>query len=233
MPHNQLPNYIRAGPWDSIGKKNARELTIINTYRHFFNKQIPSDKQYWSMCGAHFDVNGKPLLGELGFLLKRGLISKDQYFGVDREASIINKNRELFPDINWIEGDFLDSMETHLYNENFNPAIINYDGIMQPKFGSRYLKQILKFVDYNISNKLLLLSTFILTNPYSGAEKLTFTIQDAMKEIASIYWIPDHWTVIPQAYVYSGMTSKVGVIIFIKDKHDLNNITFTKNRKIK
>ena len=232
MPHSQLPNYIRAGPWDSVGKKNARELTIINAYRRFFDKQIPSDKQYWSMCGAHFDANGLPLLGELGFLLKRELISKDQYFGVDREEVIINKNRKLFPDTNWIKGDFLDTMELYLHNGNFNPAIINYDGIMQPKFGSRYLKRILKFVDYNFNDKLLLLATFILTNPYSGAENLTYDIQDAMNEIASIYWIPDHWSILPQAYVYSGINAKVGVIMFIKDEHDINNITFTKNRKI-
>ena len=232
MPHSQLPNYIRAGPWDSIGKKNARQVTIIDTYRRFFDKHIPADKQFWSMCGAHFNAKGLPLLGELGFLLKNGLVDKNQYFGVDREDSIINKNEELFPDTNWIKGDFIDSMELYLHNKNFNPAIINYDGIMQPKLGSRDFKRILKFVDYNFGDELLLASTFILTNPYSGAEKVTFDINDAINEIISIYWIPDHWTILPQAYVYSGITSKVGVILFVKEEHDINNITFTKNRKI-
>ncbi len=81
MPHSQLPNYIRAGPWDSIGKKNARQVTIIDTYRRFFDKHIPADKQFWSMCGAHFNAKGLPLLGELGFLLKNGLVDKNRQQG--------------------------------------------------------------------------------------------------------------------------------------------------------
>jgi len=236
MPHSQIPNYIRAGPWDCIEKKVSRRLTIIDVYRQFFQEQVPENKQYWSMCGAHFDKDGRPILGELGYLLENGLIQKHQYFGVDQELSIIENNRKLFPDINWVHGDFKDVMEQFYLNGKFNPAIINYDGVMQPRFGVHYLKKILKFLDYNFRDELLLVSNFVLVNPYSKSDKLKFTIQYTLDELFSIYWIPDHWKILPKAYLYSGVSqvdeSQMGVIMLVKGKHDIRHITFSKNRKI-
>lgn len=236
MPHSQIPNYIRAGPWDCIEKKFARSLTIINVYRQLFEKQIPEDKQYWSMCGAHFDKNRLPILGELGHLLENELIEKHQFFGVDRESSIIESNRKLFPEVNWIHGDFKDTMESYLLDGRFNPAIINYDGVMQPRFGVRYLKKIMKLLDCNFTDEVLLVSNFVLMNPYSRSDSLRFTIHYTLNELSSVYWIPDHWRILSKAYVYSGVSrrdnAQMGVIMFVKSKHNIKHITFTKDRKI-
>lgn len=181
------------------------------------------------MCGAHFNRDG-PIKGELGHLVETGLISTTQFNGVDREETIIKANRDLHSNINWFHGDFLDVMKQETLNHHFNPAIINYDGVMQPKRGAAYLKDIMKFIDHNVSDHLLLISNFILINPYTHAEKYQFTIHDAIKKLKDIYWFPNHWKVIPQAYVYTGVgknnRTQMGMIMFIKDIHDINNITY-------
>ncbi len=236
MPRNKVPGYVLAGPWDCDEKKSARSLTIIDIYKHFFHKNIPKDKQYWTMCGAHFGINGTPILGECGHLLDEGLIDKDQFYGVDREESIIDMNKTLFPAIKWIHGDFVDTIENNILLNSFNPAIINYDGVMQPKYGTKYLKRLLKLLDYNYEEEVLLISNFVLKNPYRSANILTYSIDETVEELSKIYWVPDHWTIIPKGYVYSGFSrnsnSIMGVIMFIKDKHNINNITITPNRKI-
>jgi len=235
MARHQAARYITDSPWDSDIKKYARELTIIDIYKHFYGDKLPIDKEYWSMCGAHFAEDGHNISGELGFLLERGLITSNQYRGVDQEESIIEKNKELFPGINWINGDFVDTMLSKISEGNFNPAIINYDGVMQPKFGVRYLKRVLDMVDHNFGDEVIVASTFTLTNPYTNDPKVTYTIADTMRELAKVYWIPDHWEIFPQACVYSGIRQcavKMGVIIFIKGKHDIHNINHTPNRMI-
>lgn len=236
MPRNKSPSYVYASPWDCETKKFARFMTIIDIYKRIFNTQIPKDKQYWTMCGAHFDKEGLPLLGELGQILDKKLITPNQFYGVDREESIIEKNSKLFPDTNWIHGDFVETLESWLLGGKFNPAVINYDGVMQPKRGMRYFKQILKLLDYNYGDEVLLISNFILRNPYRTSDVLTFSIDDTIKELSELYFFPDHWSVFPKAYVYDGYSSKsnsqMGVIIFVKTKHDINNIQITPNRRI-
>lgn len=230
MSQQHIPKYVTDCEWDSIAKVQSRIITIIDLYRQVFKRNsIPDDKQYWSMCGAHFNRDG-PLKGELGHLTETGLISPTQFNGVDRELSIIEANQDLHPDINWFHGDFLEVMEEEYLEGRFNPVIINYDGVMQPKRGSSYLKDIMKFIDHNISDELLLIANFILINPYTFEEKYQYTIHDAIKALKDIYWIPKHWGTMHQAYVYPGSSknnrTEMGMIMFIKEKHNPSETQF-------
>ena len=64
-------------------KLTAREETIIKYYRRVFHESLPKEKQYWSMC-AQCAQNGKLIPGtELDQVLKEGLITPDQFHGVD------------------------------------------------------------------------------------------------------------------------------------------------------
>jgi len=236
MPYHKDPNYVAASPWESKPKQIARELTIVDSYKKVFGQKIPKDKQYWTMCGAHFDKDELPLSGEFGQVVNKNLIDSSQFYGVDQEESIINKNRKLFPDTKWMHGDFVDTMLSHSLSGNFNPAIINYDGVLQPVYGSRYLKKIMKLLDWNFDKEVLLVANFVLKNPYRNDDKLSFSVNDTIKELAKIYFFPDHWSIIPEAYVYSGHSTKsnsqMGVVMFIKQKHDINNIQITPNRRL-
>ena len=227
---SHLKKYINNSDWDSIGKIQSRTITIIELYRKVFKRDcLPDEKQYWTMCGAHFNRDG-PLVGEFGHIIKDKLIKPYQFYGIDREKIIIDNNIKMYPDVKWIHGDFLEIIEsTHLRGE-FNPEIINYDGILQPKNGTKYLKFIMKFIDHNISNSLLLISNFILVNPYTYDQKYRYTIDNTIDRLKQIYWFPKHWNVIPQAYVYPGASknnkTEMGMIMFVKEKHDINNIIY-------
>lgn len=232
------PNYVENSQWDCIENVYAREKTIIELYRLLFQRDsIPKDRQYWTMCGAYFNFKQNRIVkGELVQLLKAGFIKPEQFYGVDREQIIIDKNRELFPEIKWIHGDFEKSMLSYSISGNFNPAIINYDGVMQPVYGMRYLKKIMKLLDWNFSNDVLLIASFVLKNPYRKSDKLTFSIPDTLEELSKIYFFPDHWLLIPNAYCFTGHSRKakaeMGVLMFLKEKHDINNMHITPNRKI-
>ena len=235
-----IPNYVDNCQWDSDLKVNSRIISIISMYRQFFNERLPPGKQYWSMCGAHFTKSGKKitkLKGELGHITKEGLIEQDQFYGVDEVKSIIDHNREIHPDVKWYHGDFLETMEEiSSIDGEFNPHIINYDGVMLPKFGTQYLSSILNFIDYNVKGELLLISNFVLKSPYRSNPKYKFTIQETIEELSKAYWLPDHWDIYPQSYVYKGASifakTEMGMLIFVKQKHDITNITYTRDRRI-
>ncbi len=232
MPHSQKSNYIINSPWDSVNKQSARWITIINLYKELFQRaHIPENQQYWSLCGAHTKEN-KPIKGELGHLLEYKLIQKNQYYGIDREHIIIKNNKKYFPDINWVHGDFVETIENAISNGSFNPAIVNYDGVMQPDNSTQYLKKIMTLIDHNIDNELMLISNFVLWNPYRSLITLRYDVSSVLQKLKNIYWIPNHWSLYPETYLYTNSQAKMGVFIFIKKEHEINNIQYTQNRVI-
>jgi hypothetical protein len=91
MPHKSDSIYVNCAKWDAKEKYSARYLTIIELYRKIFEmKAIPTDKQFWSLCGSQFRKK-EEIFGELAHLLDEKLIQINQYFGVDREKKIIQK----------------------------------------------------------------------------------------------------------------------------------------------
>lgn len=232
MPHSSPSKYIENASWDNKEKQDARSTTIVELYRCVFEQEsIPEDGQYWSMCGAHFNRSG-PLKGELGQLVECGLIRPGQYFGVDREKSIIENNKKFFPGINWIHSDFLTAMKKAAIRKTFNPSIVNYDGVMQPKFGSQYLKKIFRLLDYHITTEVLLICNFVLSNPYTNSKQQIYSIDEIGNQLKKLYWFPDHWHLCPKAYEYKNSEAKMGVVMFGKERHDIKNITYTPNRKM-
>ena len=232
MPHAKQANYIHSSPWDHPKKKLSRWITIIELYRELFKRQkIPDDKQYWSLCGNHIRDN-KPIEGELGYLLKYDFVNRDQYYGIDREKYVIKKNREYYPDINWICDDFYEAIKKAIINKYFNAEIINYDGVMQPKNSVHYLKKIMSLLDHNFEGELMLNSNFVLSNPYNPSMKLRYKIECVLDRLKEIYLMPDHWQLYYESYIYTHSQANMGILIFVKERHDINNIQYSKNRKI-
>jgi len=226
--------YLRNPQWDHPKKVESRRQTVILPYRQHFQQRLPLDQQYWTMCGAHFDRNGESIQGELGQLLKEGLIEPEQFHGVDRESEIINHNIALHPDVRWHLGDFRQVMEQAAIDNAFNPGIINYDGVMQVRLGSRYLKSIMQLVDHNAPKPVLLVANFLMNNPYC----LT-GVRDAIeiiRELEKVYIFPDHWSLQPWCYVYFGTGNKSRTwmcsLVFIKQEHDPDDLSFTKGRRL-
>lgn len=236
MPHSKQPNYLVASTWTGADKTNARTITIIDTYKEVFGSSIPFNRHYWTMCGAHFDINLNPVHGELNQLLDTSLIEKPQFCGVDREVTIIEKNKKLYPLIQWFHGDFYETMESAAIRGDFNPAIINYDGVMQPRYGAQYIIKIFKLLDRMFEGEVLLITNFVLANPYNGSEKVTYTIEETLDIIITSHKFPDHWSVLPFAYTYGGYSklsnAQMGVLGFVKKRHEIRKMRYSSNREV-
>lgn len=101
-------------------KFKAREENIAIYRRLTGNTSIPSGRGYWTLCNLQPPTDKS----EIVQLVKAGMISKRQFFGVDMDTSIIAKNRQWHPDANWLAGEWL---EVLWKEEEFNPGMVYLD----------------------------------------------------------------------------------------------------------
>lgn len=220
--------YITKPQWDDLKKVHSREETILQTCHDYLGDRIGPDRQYWTLAGSYCSKDHEMAQDnlELNQLIHSGIIEENQYHGVDLNASIIENNKILYPNVNWHHGDFLKVMKNF---DDFNPGFINYDGVMQKYFGVKYLRDILRFLDYNVNQKLVLTANFCLNNPYKKA----YNIDDGdaiFESLKRIYRIPSHWLVKPSYYCYNGSGQKskswMATLVMVKEPHDCENVEF-------
>ena len=198
----ETSNYINNSQWSKDPKKiESRKQTIILPYQKFFQQSIPLEKQYWTMCSSYFNSEGKTT-GELHQMLDAELITSDQFYGVDNNKEIIEKNKKYYPNINWIYDDFIEAMKKACFKGEFNPGIINLDNVRQYKKAVKYLKKLLYFIDYNVNGELLVVSNIMLNNPYVNSKTRKDSIDKIVDYLQKIYIIPDHWGIYPLYYEY-------------------------------
>jgi len=235
MPRKYI-NYKENPQWDDPKKVESRIQTIILPGRRLYGKSIPKDKQYWTLCGQHWkkDETGKitKAEGEFGQIIKSKLITKDQFYGVDRDENTIKLNKQFYPNVNWYCGDFKGTMSNASIEGTFNPAIINFDSTTGIEWGISYLKPLLMFIDYNVNDKLLLLVNLLFKNPYRKDKEHEGT--EMIERLKKRYLFPDHWSVSKRYYRYLGTGDRshsiMGTIAFVKKAHE--KITITKNRNL-
>ena len=215
-----MPNYVDKAIWDDPKKLEAREHTIVEIYREHFGESLPPDKQYWTMCGAHFNGNNK-LDGELMHAVNAGVIEPRQFRGVDKEASIIRKNAEVYPETTWINDDFYWAMASAADRGEFNPAIVNYDGVMMKRGGARYLNKLIMLIDDETGAKvpMLLLANFMLNNPHGGdaMDDSNAVFEEIQRNCPRLH----EWSVLRWCYPYSGSGkrshTKMCTFVFMKN----------------
>lgn len=220
-----MPNYTVNPHWDTSQKIASREDSVLIPYREHFARSIPPKTQYWTLCGAHYTgEHGHEVAagGEFTQHLDKGLFEPRQFHGVDRDPHTIAMNKRFYPGVNWHCGDFLATIKKAQISRAFNPAIINYDSVHEPKRGGLYLRKLMHFIDLHVAGELMLAANFVLSNPRSGH---VFSSDDVIEMVErDAYQIPDHWTVLPKSYVYGGgaaanSRSLMGTLIFLKSAH--------------
>ncbi len=235
-------NYIDNPHWDTPRKIESRADSVLLPYQIFFGKQLPTKRQHWTLCGAHYTKDESGLhkaKGEYGQLTQAGLIQPHQFIGVDQSEQIVETNRRLYPDVTWLHGDFLDTMRQAAVDGNFNPGIINYDGVREPRLAARDLRGIFKLVDYNVQGPLLFLANVVLRGTYRT--KQAHSGSEVTDAVMQRYIFADHWSICPFYYQYQGgaslkrqhvtRVSEMGVFIFIKREHS-GHPTFTPKRRL-
>lgn len=185
--------------WSCKNKQDARQNTIIDLYRLYFCNALPSVKQYWTTCGLCFNTPGS----ELDQMLQSGLITPEQFYGVDRKEDIIEQNKKLV-DSHWFHGDFIDQIQLA---EDFNPGIIDVDIIHLKKKGSVYLGRLLSYLtDIDVSD-FMVVANMMLCNPHHGIEIYDGNeIIEEMSKVNSFQyaWLSGKWRLHPDRFEYVG-----------------------------
>ena len=103
--------------WDTDGHVEYRQA-CVDVYREIFGaNSIAPNTQYWTLCGRQKIGT----LTEFPHLLGDRFLTANQFYGVDREATIIEEARAQFPDAHWFNGELVDVIRQHIYDDNFNP----------------------------------------------------------------------------------------------------------------
>ncbi len=133
-------------------KVEARDASIISKYREVFGRySIPTEKQYWTMCGPHSSIDKTlEINSELHQLLSTELLSSpSQFHGVDINPQTIEENRVAFPGANWYNEDLYQQMINSQNISNFNPAVVNCDFtrtvLTEREYFSKILFMLLEF----------------------------------------------------------------------------------------
>jgi len=197
-------------------KKRARFKTIISQYRHNFQRQLPPEKQYWTMC-ATCARDGVVMLGsEFDQILKSGLIQPEQFHGVDIIPEIIEANRSAIPRANWHLGDFYQMLVEAQNGNNFNPGIVNCDLMVMPSQGVQFVAKILSLL--SDEEEIMLIANFVLRarQNKSSAEEIfgLFSRYPQFQYAKKRGWVSDN-----QVYVYNGTgtnRSVLGTVVFCK-----------------
>lgn len=192
-------------------KEKAREETILSTYGSLFSDRLPDDKQYWTMCSTHTNDDGSFSVGsELGQVMGAGLITPDQFYGVDVVDSIIDANKNAMPSANWIYDDFVSAMREEAFKGTFNPGIINADFISMHKKASRTVADIIELVTYADVHDVMVVANVMYNNPYANKRVPEEILVDDMLDIYLKYnhfkraWSKGGWGVLPDFYCYMG-----------------------------
>jgi hypothetical protein len=121
--------------WTSPRKIEARSRAVFEVYKDIFGRDsIPKDKQYWTMGGKHYTDDFKPADNtELDHALKSHIIQrKGQFYSAENIEEINKNNKSVIRGPHWIYNDFTSAISEAIFNQRFNPAIINFDTPREP-----------------------------------------------------------------------------------------------------
>lgn len=205
---------------NSVKKLQARNETIIQSYRNIFNKKcLPKEKQYWTLCSNNVIGNQIAPNSELDQILKEGLIKPYQYNGVDSNTEIINKNSKL-KFVNWHVGDFYSVLAKNSNLDNFNPGIINCDLISMKYQGTILVSKILSLISNLKIKDIMIITNYILKQRIykNKPEEILKTLyQNDLFKLYGSYWKIYGDSESKYMYIYKGSgknTTIMGTLIF-------------------
>lgn len=206
-----LPN------WSGQKKQAARLKTIIEPARQMFGQKLPPNKQYWTMC-SKCGTNGNLDQGsEFDQLIQSGLITPQQFFGVEKDSKIHNNNIGL-PG-NWINDDFYWAMRSAAANNDFSPGIVNVDTMFLPKIGARFFTDIFTLLSELNINNIILICNFVLRSAYHRDLKTGEDILEELNKHKLFLKYLSYWDTFNQIYMeYDGADNKstavMGTVLF-------------------
>lgn len=204
--------------WGCSKKYRAREETIIEPYRKYFGYSLPTEKQYWTMCGDCSNDQGTLREGsEPDQLLKSGLIQPQQFHGVEINDAFYSHNKQITnPPLNWYHNDFYQTMVESINRNQFNPGIINADLILMPEKGIPYFSRIMYLLTHNATS-VMLVGNLILRNRGMEVHWNNIVSRLEKNSLFQVSVNTGKWKFDDKVYVYNGSGQNktvLGTIIF-------------------
>jgi hypothetical protein len=178
-------------------KFNARGECLIRFFREKTRiKNIPSDKQFWSLCNQQ----SKRPSSEINQLVKSGLITKEQYYGVDRDIRNIRQNKKNHPKANWFHGEWDVILRKH--RAMFNPSLIFLDSTSLA--GTASIIQTAHDTMLMSPPRTFLFVNIMLNNPRDPKQG-RFTVNNFIDNLANIMHVNlfRQWTYYDCCFVYN------------------------------
>jgi hypothetical protein len=123
-------------------KAEARKTTIIDPYRALFGGSLPTEGQYWTLCGPMGTQPTIPLytetlnaLSEIGQMVSMGLIVPDQFHGVEIELRTHQENLRVLTTSPYYSAHLYHGELTHVLDEHLPtllPSIVYVDTNTEP-----------------------------------------------------------------------------------------------------
>jgi hypothetical protein len=146
-------------------KEQSRYDTIIDAYKDIFKTDsIPSDRQYWTLCNYQADDMGNvPDASEIAQIVNSGLLSINQFYGVELLSEAIEHNKKYIPDAKWFNGSLYDTIVDNM--DNFNPSIINIDLNCMMDKSIHIITRMLKLINILKTENIMIVLNVMVTNP--------------------------------------------------------------------
>lgn len=208
--------------WSCDKKQKARAETIVSQYNKFFDKYVPKNKQYWTMCGQCATPEGKPLDGcEYHQMIKDGFIMSCQFHGVEINSEIHELNVKAFPETNWYNEDFYRQLVKNIKDNDFNPAVVNVDLPKTPDKGVHYISKILSLLTEYSSNVLVVVNVILRMRYYKTKDgNYVLNLLNRFPQFNHIIH-EGKWKIGEEYYSYNGAGETgsrtcLGSLIFVK-----------------
>jgi len=125
--------YLAVGPKNTV--MSTKREQIIKAWRDITGQDaIPADRNYWTLCNRQTD--------DIQELVKMGVIIESQYYGVNQDERIIEKNRNSHPEANWFAGEFLDVIGEHY--DQFRPSLVFFSTTSPRAKTAMYLARLME-----------------------------------------------------------------------------------------
>jgi hypothetical protein len=184
--------------WSCPKKIAARADTIIALG--------PVKGQYWSIAGL---CDGPGC--EVDQVLESGIITPEQFHGVEIQRDIYDANMAAYPELQWHHGDFLQVMQDY---PDFRPGLVNADLLDSVDTAADYVAQLLYFL---LPHDTKLVVNFVMecrgyrTTPGHVIERL-------LEQQLFRYAVRQGWTHGNRCYLYPGTSGRprtvMGTFIF-------------------
>ncbi len=201
-------------------KKTARDLSVIKAYRTVMGQRaVPSDRQYWSLCGQMFNSStGCPEKdSEFDHITQEGLVKPEQFNGAEQNPAIHQGNSHAYPGVRFHLGDIVQSLRKALSQGSFCPGLIFLDSTNEPKRAVKLLSDVMDVVNY-VPGPVLVVCNVVfwcrISNRQFDWKSITQEMDNPKNGFGAAY--RHGWSQTRDIYNYATTATAMGTVVLLR-----------------